>query len=106
MKCKYGQNGFCEKLFHPNCPDSPECYEFELYTNADRIRAMSDEELAVASVRYEGTVVNATRYGGHEHKFYGPHGEPCANKEQAILMWFNWLQQPAEEDHDGHNQID
>ena len=70
----------------------------EPQTNADRIRAMSDKELAVASVRYEGTVVNATRYGGHEHKFYGPHGEPCANKEQAILMWFNWLQQPAEED--------
>ena len=66
-------------------------------TNADRIRAMTDWELAVVSVRYEGTVVNATRYGGHEHKFYGPHGEPCANKEQAILMWFNWLQQPAEE---------
>lgn len=67
-------------------------------TNADRIRAMSDWELAIAAVKYEGTVVNATRYGGHEHKFYGPHGEPCANKEQAILMWFNWLQSPAEED--------
>ena len=47
MKCKYGQNGACEKLFRPNCPDSSECYEFELYTNADRIRSMSDEELAV-----------------------------------------------------------
>ena len=46
MKCKYGQNGACEKLFRPNCPDSSECYEFELYTNADRIRAMSDDELA------------------------------------------------------------
>lgn len=70
----------------------------EIVTNADRIRAMSDWDLAVAAVRYEGTVVNVTRYGGHEHKFYGPHGEPCANKEQAILMWFNWLQQPAKED--------
>ena len=47
MKCKHGQNGAYEKLLRPNCPDSPECYEFELYTNADRIRAMSDEELAV-----------------------------------------------------------
>lgn len=70
----------------------------DIITNADRIRDMSDWELAVAAVRYEGTVVTATRYGGHDHKFYGPHGEPCANKEQAILMWFNWLQQPAEED--------
>lgn len=70
----------------------------EIITNADRIRAMSDWELAVAAVRYKGTVVNATRYGGHEHKFYGPHGEPCANKEHAILMWFNWLQRQAEED--------
>lgn len=70
----------------------------DIITNADRIRSMSDWELAVAAVRYKGTVVNATRYGGHEHKFYGPHGEPCANKEHAILMWFNWLQRQAEED--------
>lgn len=74
------------------------CKGYIPMTNADRIRSMSDWELAVAAVRYKGTVVNATRYGGHEHKFYGPHGEPCANKEHAILMWFNWLQRQAEED--------
>lgn len=95
----FEKDGKCQKFSDDTvisyCVMGP-CPEQKL-SNADRIRAMSDEELAVASVRYEGTVVNATRYGGHEHKFYGPHGEPCANKEQAILMWFNWLQQPAEE---------
>lgn len=45
-KCKYGKTGVCGKLFSPNCHDSEECSEFELYTNADHIRAMSDEELA------------------------------------------------------------
>lgn len=45
-KCKYGQKGVCDKLYHPNCPDNSECYEYELFTNAERIRAMSDEELA------------------------------------------------------------
>lgn len=95
----FEKDGKCQKFSDDTvisyCVMGP-CPEQKI-SNADRIRAMSDEVLAVASVRYEGTVVNATRYGGHEHKFYGPNGEPCANKEQAILMWFNWLQQPAEE---------
>lgn len=96
----FEKDGKCRK-FSDNtaisyCVMGP-CPEQKL-SNVDRIRSMSDWELAVAAVRYEGTVVIATRYGGHAHKFYGPHGEPCANKEQAILMWLNWLQQPAEED--------
>jgi hypothetical protein len=45
-KCKYGQKGVCDKLYHPNCPDNSECYEYELFTNAERIREMSDKELA------------------------------------------------------------
>lgn len=101
MECKFEHDGDCCNCGSPQymCKCKPKiCGSIVPITNADRIRAMTDWELAVVSVRYEGTVVNATRYGGHEHKFYGPHGEPCANKEQAILMWFNWLQQPAEED--------
>lgn len=43
-------------------------------TNADRIRAMSDEELA-KWLEYEG-------------------GGACAE----VCGWLNWLQQPAEED--------
>lgn len=63
MKCKYGQNGICEKLFHSNCPDSPECYKYALHTNADRIRAMSIEKLAIfladESFRVVGAALDA-----------------------------------------------
>ena len=44
------------------------------YSNADRIRAMSDEELA-RWLEYEG-------------------GGACAE----MCGWLNWLQQPAEEE--------
>ena len=46
----------------------------EIITNADRIRAMNDEELA-KWLEYEG-------------------GGACAE----VCGWLNWLQQPAEED--------
>ena len=88
MKCKYGQNGACEKLFRPNCPDSSECYEFELYTNADRIRAMSDEELAefLAEEQYRiaNVVFQAAGYG--------------LEKQAIYARRLDWLQKPAEED--------
>lgn len=67
-------------------------------TNADRIRSMSDDELASALVRYEGSEKRPTPYGGHEHKFYGPNGEECGTREYAVQMWTDWLRQPAEED--------
>jgi len=57
-----------------------ECKEFSKYeyenkkTNADRIRSMSDEELA-RWLEYES-------------------GGACAE----MCGWLNWLQQPAEED--------
>lgn len=84
MKCKYGQNGACEKLFRPNCPDSSECYEFELYTNADRIRAMSDEELADFIDRCEAAGYNDSSIARDEN--------------DNLMDTFDWLQQPAEED--------
>lgn len=68
------------------------------YTNADKIRDMSDEELAFALVKYEGTEKRTTPYGGHEHIFYGPHGEKSGTREYAAQLWEEWLRQPAEED--------
>lgn len=65
-------------------------------TNADRIRAMSDEELAQRLLKYEGTEKRATPYGGHEHIFHGPHGETCGTKEYALQLWMEWLDEPAE----------
>lgn len=73
-------------------------YAPKIITNADRIRAMSDEELAIALVKYEGTENRCTPYGGHEHIFYGPNGEACGSKSEAVVMWMVWLRQPAEED--------
>lgn len=67
-------------------------------TNADRIRSMSDEELAIALVKHEGTEKRRTPCGGHEHIFYGPNGEKCGSKAEAVGMWFVWLSKPAEED--------
>ena len=54
------------ELFRSLAPEPP--------TNADRIRVMSDEELA-KWLEYEG-------------------GGACAE----VCGWLNWLQQPAEED--------
>lgn len=91
MKCKYGQNGACEKLFRPNCPDSSECYEFELYTNADRIRAMSDEELAEFISRIE--------IGDFGPQVYGKtFCDMCKGQYECDDCRLWWLQQPAEED--------
>ena len=67
-------------------------------TNADRIRAMSKEELAQRLLKYEGTEKRATPYGGHEHVFRGPQGETCGTKEYALQLWMEWLDEPAEED--------
>ena len=71
--------------------------DFDPMTNADRIRAMSDEELAFALVKYEGTEKRPTPYGGHEHIFYGPNGETCGTRAYALQLWKGWLRQPAEE---------
>lgn len=97
MKCKYGQGGACEKLFHPNCPDSPECYEFELYTNADRILAMRIEELAIflanESFRIVGAALDA----------YGVKMED-KNMEELYNIGISrrvvWLLSPAEDSED------
>ena len=63
----------------PGCPLYGDCLSeyagsTKPMTNADRIRAMSDEELA-KWLEYEG-------------------GGACAE----VCGWLNWLQQPAEEE--------
>ena len=93
MKCKCGQSGTCEKLFRPNCPDDGTCYEFDMFTNADRIRAMSDEELAellctadwcelCVQVKQDGTC--------HAMELDGPLNRYC------VTAGLHWLRQPAE----------
>lgn len=74
------------------------CKGYIPMTNSDRIRAMSDEELASALVEYAGTDRRPTPYGGHERVFHGPNGEPCGTREYAVELWAEWLRQPAKED--------
>lgn len=85
------------------CPDYRECNkkndlrryrhhcakekEKKVFTNADRIRAMSDEELADMM-----TVMN----GGFTcHECFENNGGRC--NADCVKNCFNWLKQPAEE---------
>ena len=73
-KCNNLVNDWCEKVIDSPDPDMQrDCQYFSEKTNADRIRAMSDEELA-RWMEYEG-------------------GGACAE----MCGWLNWLQQPAED---------
>lgn len=56
-------------------------------TNADHIRAMSDEELAVFLESSRGCPTD-------DDCEYGDHATP----ENCIKHWDTWLQQPAKED--------
>ncbi len=69
-----------------------QCDYIPVPTNADRIRAMSDEELAKECVRqfpmYLWPTEVRTIYFDFENH----------NKNKAINAWLQWLQQPAEGD--------
>lgn len=71
MRCPMQVRYKVEECNHTDCP-----YRTEPMTNADRIRSMTDEELA-HWLEYEG-------------------GGACAE----MCGWLNWLQQPAEEEAD------
>ena len=64
-------------------------YVAKIVTNADRIRAMSDEELA--------EFINNTEYG-----FIDSPGmcDVCDNHRinKCLLCWLDWLKSPVEED--------
>lgn len=82
--CNNYRNDWCEKVIDSPDPDiKRDCQHFWEKTNADRIRAMSDEELA---------------------KILGdkcicpPIGECAKVSGDCEKCWFEWLQQPAEED--------
>lgn len=71
MRCPMQVGYKVEECNHTDCS-----YRTEPMTNADRIRSMTDEELA-RWLEYEG-------------------GGACAE----MCGWLNWLQQPAEEEAD------
>ena len=68
---------------HKDCP-----YRTEPITNADRIRAMSDEELA--------KLIAENAYTGACNDFGIPHqGQCCHNCERCDAI-IKWLKHPAE----------
>ena len=81
--CKHRVMDRCRKNGRP-CTFSKECFEAEEYheTNADRIRAMSDEELA----RFLAEVENRRSAAGGGAIWKG------------MAHALEWLQQPTEED--------
>lgn len=70
------------------CVDTCPCATTVPYTNAERIRAMSDEELATMLFDYKECNKNCIMSSG-KHCY-----EIC--EEESVIL--KWLQQPAEED--------
>ena len=88
-KCNNLINGWCEKKIDSPDPNMVrDCQYFWEKTNADRIRAMSDEELA--------KLIAENAYAGACNDFGIPHqGQCCHNCERCDAI-IKWLKQPSE----------
>ena len=91
-KCNNLVNGWCEKVIDSPDPDMQrDCQHFREKTNADSIRAMSDEELA-------GLI--RVIYMSEECPLCTLECETCFFKEVCAGTYFGkeieWLKQPAE----------
>ena len=88
-KCNNLVNDWCEKVIDsPDQDMQRDCQYFCEKTNADRIRAMSDEELA--------KLIAENAYTGACNDFGIPHqGQCCHNCERCDAI-IKWLKQPAE----------
>lgn len=91
MKCKackhytrYGE--MCEETLDIIEPGEVDCWGYKQATNADRIRAMSDEELA----NFIPDWIYTKACKCNEHEFIG-----CDNQCEKCVL--DWLKQPAEE---------
>ena len=84
--CFFYRNEWCEKIVDsPDPEEVRDCTYFREMTNADRIRAMTDEELAEFLWNFNLADVSTGKMGE-----FGPHMFRYRLKE--------WLQMPAEED--------
>ena len=83
--CFFYRNEWCEKIVDSPDPEKVrDCAYFREMTNADRIRAMSDEELAefIKHIKVRAAFCKAVK----------------DNDAFEELCSAEWLQQPAEED--------
>lgn len=83
---KFSVNGVLSYCVDGPCPD-------EVLTNSDRIRAMSDEELAKANIRKNMNLTD----GGVFSVFITSDGEQFDDAKEAYKHELEWLQQPAKE---------
>ena len=90
-----GNCGECERRY--TCTIEPnECNEWPdpvPQTNADRIRAMSDEELA----EWIRNGISSDSCDYCKHNNFHCDGTPCMDKSEAETI-IEWLRQPAKED--------
>ena len=83
--CFFYRNEWCEKIVDSPDPEKVrDCAYFREMTNADKIRSMSDEELAEAIISIPMCV--------------GTDDDKDCEKDGCKDCFLNWLQQPAEED--------
>ena len=83
--CFFYRNEWCEKIVDsPDPEEVRDCNYFREMTNADRIRAMSDEELVefIKNIKVRAALCKAVKN----------------NDAFEELCSAEWLQQPAEED--------
>lgn len=90
--CFFYRNEWCEKIVDsPDPEEVRDCAYFREMTNADKIRSMSDKELV--RLRYRGAPHcksdNPMKCNRHD---FVDGMSPCE------LCYYEWLQQPAEED--------
>ena len=86
--CFFYRNEWCEKIVDsPDPEEARDCAYFREMTNADRIRAMSDKELAefIKHIKVRAALCKAVKN----------------NDAFEELCSAEWLQMPAEED--GHD---
>jgi hypothetical protein len=96
MKCKHCvnlKNEWCEKVIDSPHPDiERDCEHFRQKTNADRIRAMSDEELAEWLEEVDCYNCDCCVYQRECRLEYDEEKHDCATGRM------NWLKQPYKED--------
>ena len=100
-KCNNLVNDWCEKVIDSPDPDMQrDCQYFWEKTNADRIRAMSDEELATHLHDIGWDCHLCAEHGRLDNE---PllRGEKC--DEKCVEHCLEWLQQPAEEANDAES---
>ena len=94
--CPYNTLEGCKvKEYNAICPLTNIATPITEYriTNADRIRAMSDEELANVFLDIGLDIWNCNEYNGHNVTML-PECEKCDGN--CILAILKWLKQPAE----------